>query len=55
MQIQGIRSYPPHESAVIEFQTPLTLIVGKNGTGKTVRTFYSLFIIATHAIKKLNN
>ncbi|XP_047134467.1 DNA repair protein RAD50 isoform X1 [Hydra vulgaris] len=35
MQIQGIRSYPPHDSAVIEFQTPLTLIVGKNGTGKT--------------------
>ncbi|XP_028394772.1 DNA repair protein RAD50-like [Dendronephthya gigantea] len=33
LQIQGIRSYK--EPAVIEFFTPLTLIVGTNGAGKT--------------------
>lgn len=36
MLISGIRSYPPDEKSVIEFQSPLTLIVGANGTGKTV-------------------
>jgi len=35
MLISGIRSYPPDGNSVIEFQTPLTLIVGPNGTGKT--------------------
>ncbi|XP_057317617.1 DNA repair protein RAD50-like isoform X2 [Hydractinia symbiolongicarpus] len=34
MKIMGIRSYSP-EGSVIEFQTPLTIIVGHNGTGKT--------------------
>eukprot|EP01135_Chromosphaera_perkinsii_P004834 Nk52_evm12s298 gene=Nk52_evmTU12s298 len=33
--ISGIRSFSPQESNVIEFYTPLTLIVGENGTGKT--------------------
>lgn len=37
MMIKGIRSFPPDASAVIEFQKPLTLIVGANGAGKTVR------------------
>ncbi|XP_057317198.1 DNA repair protein RAD50-like [Hydractinia symbiolongicarpus] len=35
MKIMGIRSYPPELGSVIEFQTPLTIIVGPNGTGKT--------------------
>ena len=35
MLISGFRSYSPNESNVIEFQTPLTLIVGPNGSGKT--------------------
>lgn len=33
--IQGIRSFNPKDENVIEFQSPLTLIVGANGTGKT--------------------
>jgi len=34
--IRGIRSYSPyHEQETIEFFKPLTLIVGKNGCGKT--------------------
>lgn len=38
MSIQGIRSFGPEEQdrGVIKFYTPLTLILGPNGTGKTV-------------------
>ncbi|EDO44237.1 predicted protein [Nematostella vectensis] len=36
MQVCGIRSYSHQERCVIEFQKPLTLIVGHNGAGKTV-------------------
>ena len=35
MSVRGIRSFSPAEIAVIEFFKPLTLIVGKNGSGKT--------------------
>ncbi|PVU93816.1 hypothetical protein BB561_003017 [Smittium simulii] len=33
--IRGIRSFDPDSQNVIEFYSPLTLIVGKNGCGKT--------------------
>ncbi|XBW37315.1 hypothetical protein QEN19_002897 [Hanseniaspora menglaensis] len=33
--IQGIRSFSPNDIEEIKFQTPLTLIVGANGSGKT--------------------
>jgi DNA repair protein RAD50 len=33
--IRGIRSFNPDEPAVIEFYSPVTLIVGHNGAGKT--------------------
>jgi hypothetical protein len=36
--VQGIRSFGPHKRNVIDFYTPLTLIVGQNGAGKTVST-----------------
>lgn len=35
LDIKGIRSFDPHKSNRIEFDVPLTLIVGQNGTGKT--------------------
>lgn len=37
MTIQGIRSYGPkdQDTQVIEFFSPVTLIVGQNGSGKT--------------------
>lgn len=35
--IKGIRSFSPDNTHVIEFYKPLTLIVGQNGAGKTVR------------------
>ncbi|XP_050431773.1 DNA repair protein RAD50 isoform X2 [Adelges cooleyi] len=35
ISIQGIRSYHPDERQTIEFQKPLTLILGENGCGKT--------------------
>ena len=33
--IRGIRSFSPYQENVIEFYTPLTIIVGHNGAGKT--------------------
>lgn len=39
--VQGIRSFGPHKRNVIDFYTPLTLIVGQNGAGKTVSTLLS--------------
>lgn len=35
LSVRGIRSFSPHTQNVIEFYTPLTLIVGPNGAGKT--------------------
>jgi len=35
LSIQGIRSYDPNEPVRIKFFKPLTIIVGKNGSGKT--------------------
>ena len=36
--IKGVRSFSPENKNVIFFQKPLTLIVGRNGAGKTART-----------------
>ncbi|KAJ2156541.1 DNA repair protein rad50 [Coemansia sp. RSA 552] len=33
--IQGVRSFDPQNQDIIEFYTPLTIIVGQNGCGKT--------------------
>lgn len=38
MLIKGIRSFSPDNQNVVEFYKPLTLIVGHNGAGKTVRS-----------------
>ncbi|CCH58365.1 hypothetical protein TBLA_0A05720 [Henningerozyma blattae CBS 6284] len=35
LSIQGVRSFDSNERETIEFGSPLTLIVGSNGTGKT--------------------
>ena len=35
--IRGIRSFDPKGDETVKFYTPLTLIVGHNGSGKTVR------------------
>lgn len=37
LSIKGIRSFAPDNADVIEFLKPLTIIVGHNGAGKTVR------------------
>ena len=37
LKIQGIRSFDPQNATLIDFYKPLTLIVGQNGAGKTVR------------------
>lgn len=36
--ISGIRGYTPDNYQMIEFMKPLTLIWGKNGSGKTVNS-----------------
>lgn len=36
MAILGVRSFSPSEPSYIKFFSPLTLIVGSNGSGKTV-------------------
>lgn len=35
MQIRGIRAFSPNRDETIEFYSPLTMIVGANGCGKT--------------------
>jgi DNA repair protein RAD50 len=35
LSIQGIRSFSPNQEETIEFYSPLTMIVGANGCGKT--------------------
>lgn len=35
LTIRGIRAFNPNEEQKIEFQKPLTLILGQNGAGKT--------------------
>lgn len=39
--ILGIRSFSSEATEVLQFERPLTLIVGHNGAGKTVRWFLS--------------
>ena len=34
--IQGIRSFDDKQPSIIEFYSPVTAIVGQNGSGKTV-------------------
>jgi len=36
LAIRGIRSFSPNDEEIIEFISPLTLILGQNGCGKTV-------------------
>ena len=36
LSVLGMRSFGPDEPKMIEFSTPLTLILGQNGCGKTV-------------------
>lgn len=35
LSVLGVRSFGPDEPKIIEFSTPLTLILGQNGCGKT--------------------
>ena len=34
--MRGIRSFSPNEEQTLEFMSPITLILGQNGSGKTV-------------------
>ena len=48
--IQGVRSFSPEQHQVIDFtSSPLTLIVGPNGSGKTARI--SVFPVAHSSLE----
>lgn len=38
LSIQGVRNFSSDSAEVIRFEPPVTLILGKNGSGKTVST-----------------
>jgi len=48
--LTGIRCYAPGEDqrVVINFRTPLTVIYGANGTGKTVRNYCKHYLLHKH-------
>jgi hypothetical protein len=52
LAIRGIRAFDDKHTNVIQFQSPVTVIVGTNGTGKTVSTsplaIHSVFRLPTH-------
>lgn len=53
LQVQGIRSFNPNKKAAIKFNKPLTIILGSNGAGKTVRcdsTYFIIFITGSKAV-----
>lgn len=52
LSIQGIRSFGPEDrdKQVIAFFCPLTLILGQNGTGKTVSIFRILYVFCFYKI-----
>lgn len=35
LSIQGIRNFAPEQAEIIAFEPPVTLILGRNGSGKT--------------------
>jgi len=47
LSIQGIRNFAPENPEVIKFEPPVTLILGKNGSGKTVSIIF-LIISSCH-------
>lgn len=46
LSLQGVRSFSPADNRGqwIEFGTPLTLILGVNGSGKTVSIFIIVYL-----------
>lgn len=48
LAIRGIRSFSPFDEEKIDFFKPLTLILGQNGAGKTVRSFLKQIFLDYH-------
>jgi len=48
LTIKGIRNFDPKNAQKIEFFRPLTLIIGNNGSGKTVRDIYIIYYSVKH-------
>jgi AAA15 family ATPase/GTPase len=49
MLIKGIRSFDPENKNVVTFFRPLTLIVGANGAGKTVKFLKPFLFSSVHS------
>jgi DNA repair exonuclease SbcCD ATPase subunit len=39
--ISGFKNFSPHSYQTLEFTGPLTLITGKGGSGKSVKTLFT--------------
>lgn len=50
MLIKGIRSFCPENDHAIVFPKPLTLIVGRNGAGKTVSARFSFHMLPSDRV-----
>lgn len=50
MLIKGIRSFCPENDHAIVFPKPLTLIVGRNGAGKTVSARFSFHLLPSDRV-----
>jgi hypothetical protein len=48
LAVRGIRSFSPFDEEKIEFYKPLTLILGQNGAGKTVRKEFIMIFLDYH-------
>lgn len=55
MAILGIRSFDPDEPSYIKFYSPLTLIVGENGCGKTVRARFFFLAVNLDSFTNLKS
>ena len=56
LAVRGIRSFSPFDEEKIEFYKPLTLILGQNGAGKTVRKVnYCIMIVLDYHRKLAHN
>ena len=53
LAVRGIRSFSPFDEEKIEFYKPLTLILGQNGAGKTVKLPLTVYKLLTDHNRKL--
>ena len=55
LAVRGVRSFSPYDEQKIEFFKLLTLILGKNGAGKTVSRFTLTIFLDNNWVTKSYN